>query len=205
MDKKVIIIIISIIGISILAMVALHYKNSNKPINKDLKVISFGDSLVAGQGATKGHDFSSVLSQRLGIQIINKGKNGDTTSGGLSRLESDVLSENPNIVILLLGGNDALQRIPPTQTFTNLKEITTRLQSANIKVLLLGIQGGILGDPFADQFGNLVDELNVPYVPNVLSGLWGDSRYMSDSVHPNDMGYAKIADRIEPELKKLLQ
>ena len=75
-------------------------------------IIVFGDSLVAGRGARAGQDFVSVLSRRLGTTIVNAGQSGDTTGAALARLERDVLALNPRIVVVLLGGNDYLRRIP---------------------------------------------------------------------------------------------
>ncbi|MEY4602501.1 MAG: hypothetical protein RL292_442 [Candidatus Parcubacteria bacterium] len=72
-------------------------------------------------------------------------------------------------------------------------------------VVLLGIQGGLLSDPYESEFENLAKAQGTAYVSNVLEGLFGNSRYMADGVHPNDAGYAKIVERIYPELKKVLK
>src|SRR5206468_2546588 len=79
-------------------------------------IVAFGDSLVEGHGATPGHDFVSVLSRRLGVPIINAGRSGDTAEAALSRLEQAVLARNPRVVIVLLGGNDFLRRVPREET-----------------------------------------------------------------------------------------
>ena len=91
-------------------------------------IVVFGDSLVAGRGASAGQDFVSVLSRRLGTTIVNAGQSGDTTGAALARLERDVLALNPRIVVVLLGGNDYLRRVPVTQTFSNLDSIVDQIR-----------------------------------------------------------------------------
>ena len=167
-------------------------------------VIAFGDSLVYGVGATEGHDFVSLLSVRSGIPIENFGRSGDTTTTALSRI-SDVTDEHPSLVIILLGGNDYLRKVPMDETFRNLGKIVDTLQQNGATVLLLGVRGGLLRDTYDDRFEQFAKEKSVAFVPNVLDGLIRDDRYMSDAVHPNDAGYVKVADKVEPVLKKLLR
>ena len=100
-------------------------------------IVAFGDSLVAGQGAGPGQDFVSVLSTRLGIPVINAGRNGDTTSAALARLDRDVLAWNPRIVIVLLGGNDFLRRVPGEETFGNLGTIVADIRRHGSAVVLV--------------------------------------------------------------------
>jgi lysophospholipase L1-like esterase len=175
------------------------------PINTNLTVVAFGDSLVEGVGAKEEENFVSILSNRLGLNIINAGKSGDTTESGLLRLEEDVLSKNPNLVILLLGGNDTLRRIPETQTFNNLSLIIDQIHQKGAKVLLLGVRGGLLTDSFKANFKDLAKKKKVELVENVLDGLFGNREFMSDTIHPNALGYGKIADKVEPKLRKLLR
>ena len=104
-------------------------------------IIVFGDSLVAGRGASAGQDFVSVLSRRLGTTIVNAGQSGDTTGAALARLERDVLALNPRIVVVLLGGNDYLRRIPTKETFANLDSIVDQIREHGAAVVLVGIIG----------------------------------------------------------------
>jgi lysophospholipase L1-like esterase len=191
--------------LTILVLAGFFVLRPERPVEIDRtkKVVAFGDSLVFGVGSQKGGGFVSVLSERLGVEIINKGISGNTTEDGLSRID-EIFALEPDVVVLLLGGNDALRRIPEAQTFANLKNIIIQLKAKNIQVLLLGVRGGLLGDSFKDNFKTLSKETGTPLVSDVLDGLFGDSRYMSDGIHPNDLGYGKIADRVEPELRKLL-
>ncbi len=167
---------------------------SQKPV-----IVAFGDSLVEGYGAPEQHGFVDPLATQLGTTIINEGKSGDTTGQALQRLP-DVLAQNPNIVIVLLGGNDALQQIPTTTTKANLSEILKTLTDAHIHVVLVGVLGGILTDPYAPMFRDLTKEYNVTLVPNILNGLIGNDKYMYDQVHPNNLGYSYIAAKLYPVL-----
>ena len=167
-------------------------------------IVAFGDSLVAGTGATDGRDFVLLLSGAIGQPVINLGVPGDTTADGLARI-GELDAYKPKVVLLLLGGNDYLKRIPQEQTFANLAAIIKDIQSRGAIVLLLGVRGGLFGDYFSSGFEDLRSAYHTAYVPDVLDGLLGDKQYMSDQIHPNDAGYAAIADRITPVLKKLLR
>ncbi|MEK7604217.1 MAG: GDSL-type esterase/lipase family protein [Patescibacteria group bacterium] len=166
-------------------------------------IIAFGDSLVAGSGASPGNDFISLLSRKIGRPIINLGVSGDTTADGLARV-NELDQYQPKIVLLLLGGNDHLRRVPAETTFTNLATLIEAIQARGAIVLLLGVKGNLIGDSFASAFEELRDTYHTAYVSNVLGGLFGNSQYMADAIHPNDAGYAVIADRIYPVLLPLL-
>ena len=167
-------------------------------------IVAFGDSLVAGTGSSDGHDFVSLLSGAIGQPVINLGVPGDTTADGLARM-SELNAYKPKVVLLLLGGNDYLKRIPQEQPFANLAAIIKDIQSRGAIVLLLGVRGGLFGDHFSGGFEGLRGTYHTAYVSDVLGGLLGDKQYMSAQVHPNDAGDRLIAERIAPVLKELLQ
>ncbi len=181
----------------------LHHSGSTASMTcatQHTKIIAFGDSLVAGYGATKGNDFPSLLSTALGVPVQNEGRSGDTTEQALGRMQ-DVIAAKPDVVIVLLGGNDALQRVPATTTKQNLSNIIEQLQLAHVRIVLVGVLGGFPSDPYAPMFKELASQYKVAYVPNILSGLIGNNAYMSDEVHPNDAGYAKVAAKIAPAVE----
>lgn len=167
------------------------------------EVIAFGDSLVAGVGSTPGNDFVSRLSTKFNIPIVNRGVPGETTGEGLKRVD-EAIGETPRVVLLLLGGNDAIRRLAADETFTNLRQIIGKIQSKGAVVLLLGIRGGLLSDKYSSNFKKLAAETGSLFVPDVLDGLFTHSDLMSDQIHPNDKGYAIIADRITPVLLRAL-
>ena len=172
---------------------------------KGAHIIALGDSLTVSLGASSvEHGFINILEKRLGVTIENKGINSNTTRDALLRLNGDVLDQNPDIVIILLGGNDYLQRIPKEETFKNLRMMIEAVQTQGGVVLLLGIRGGLLADHFSDDFEDLAKSTGSAYVPDVLESIFGDSTLMSDQIHPNDRGYEKIADKVAPILMQLI-
>lgn len=177
-------------------------KITNYP-SQGTDIIAFGDSLVVGYGATADHDFVTLLSQKIGQPIVNLGVNGNTTQDGVDRLK-EFDAYKPKVVLLLLGGNDALHRVPPADTFANLRTIISDLQKRGAVVLLLGECGGIVNGIYPKEFDKLADETGVAFVPDVLEGLFGNKEFMADGIHPNDAGNAIMAARIYPVLAPLL-
>lgn len=166
-------------------------------------IIAFGDSLVSGTGASVGSNFVSVLAKKIGKQIINAGVSGDTTEKGLARLSRDVLSQNPKIVVLCLGGDDFLQRVPNATTFANLTTIIQKIHETGSIVIMLGVQTGFLTDNFNSLWRLIFENENCVYVPNILYDIAGHPTRLSDAVHPNNVGYHMIADRLAPILMRL--
>ena len=167
-------------------------------------VIVFGDSLAAGVGATANHDIASLLRQTLNQSVLNLGVPGDTTADGLARIDS-LLQANPRVVIILLGGNDALRKIPTNETFNNLDQIIRKIQAAGAAVILVGEPGGFFGNQYEKEYERLATTHRTFYISNILSGLLGRSEYMSDLIHPNDAGYEIATGRILVELQKALE
>ena len=169
------------------------------------RVIAFGDSLVEGVGASTGRDIVSLLSARVGVPIVNAGRSGDTTGSALARLDSAVLSRNPRIVIVVLGGNDVLRRVPHEETFANLDAIVGRIRGRGAAVILVGLSVGVFTDAYGKGYEGLARRTSSGLVPDVLAGILGHPDLMADQIHPNDRGYRMMADRIEPALRDLLK
>lgn len=168
-------------------------------------IIAFGDSLVEGVGASsKEKNFVSLLSQKIEKPIVNLGVSGDTTEAGLARV-SQIGQYKPRIVLLLLSGNDRLRRIPEEQTLENLGKIITYIQDRGAMVVLLGVRGNVLSNSFDKKLEQLSLDYKTAYVPDVLDGLFGNSEYMSDPIHPNDLGYEKVAEKVYPVLVKYMK
>ena len=166
--------------------------------------IAFGDSLTAGYGAGEGRDFPRLLAQRLGVSIRNLGVPGDTTQNGLARLD-DAAKAQPRVVLLCLGGNDSLQQMPREQTFKNLGAMIDRFHAAGSFVVLIGVRSATVRDKNEKLFKELAREKKVLLVPNILDGLLTDPRLMSDTIHPNDAGYERIAEKLENALRPVME
>jgi len=165
--------------------------------------VAFGDSLTQGHGAEEGGDYPAQLARRLRVPIRNLGVSGHTTADGLARVDQ-ALQLQPRVVLLCLGGNDALRSVPAEQTFANLGALIDRFHQAGSFVVLLGVRSVGLSDKNAKRFEQLAKAKRVLLVPNILDGILFTPSLMADQIHPNDQGYAKIAERLEETLLPLL-
>lgn len=175
---------------------------TNYPVRSG-PIVAFGDSLVQGVGATEGNDFVSEVSRRINEPIENFGVSGDTTAMALSRID-EAIARHPSIVLILIGGNDYLRRVPQEQTFENLRSIVRAFQEDGAVTVVLGVRGGLLNDNFAAEYEEVARETGSVYVSDVLRNLIGNRQYMSDQIHPNDQGYAIIAERVFNAIRPLL-
>lgn len=203
MKKALITIIVVLLS---LGAIFLFFRNSTPVTNypsQGKSIVALGDSLVEGVGATTGNEFPSVLSRLIGEPIINLGISGNTSSDGLARI-NEVIDQDPKIVLVLLGGNDFLRNVEPKVTFQNINKIISQIHESGAIVILLGVRGGIFSDQYEEYFNQIAKDSGSLYVPDVLDGLFGNSTLMSDAIHPNDAGYAKIAQKVLPVIKKVL-
>lgn len=173
---------------------------TNYPPRGGTTWVAFGDSLTAGVGAEPGEGYPAQLGRRLGREIRNFGVPGDTTADALHRLD-DVLAADPRVVLVCLGGNDSLQRVPMETTLANLRAIVLRFQQHGAFVVLIGVRSATLRDQYHRPFRQLARERGVLYIPNILQDVLGHRDRMADPIHPNATGYARIAQRLEKELR----
>ncbi len=201
-----------IILIALLAMLAgwlwwrqpNHWRLVNLPPAATGSWVAFGDSLTEGYGASENGGYPALLGRELGVAIRNFGASGHTTEDGLKRLD-EVAALQPRVVLLCLGGNDVLNHLPRAQMLANLRAIILRLQGEGSFVVLLGIRSASLRDQNESLFRSLARETGCYYIADLLRGIWGRPVYMSDAIHPNDQGYARIAERLAGELRPLLK
>ncbi len=192
-------IVIGLVAITVFWM----WFNSEQAL-KDKKIVAIGDSLIEGIGSESGGGFVSMLSQDLGVSITNLGKRGDTTEDVLKRIK-DLNEYKPEVVILLVGGNDFLRGVPAEIIFKNLELIIDEVEKSGAEVLLLGLESHLPGRKYGGFYEELVEEKNIQYVPNVLGKVFGIREYMADGLHPNDQGYRIMADYVKPYLVSLLK
>lgn len=169
----------------------------NYPSTSTGPVLMFGDSLVEGVGATAEQALPDQLGRLLKVNVLNYGVSGDTTRDALLRL-NQAIGEKPRLAIILLGGNDFLKKIPREETFANLEKIVIAFQNQGTITVVLGVRSGIVGGGADAEYENLAKQTNSLYMSDVLAGLFGRSELMSDALHPNDKGYAQIAERLTP-------
>lgn len=171
---------------------------------KNETIVVFGDSLAEGVGATEGNDLASLIAKTMGKTVINHGKSGDTTRDALGRV-SQVLEEDPGVILMILGGNDVLKKIPKEETFQNLEKMIRFFQDNGSVVILVGVRSGVVGDGRGDDYQALAQKTGSIYVSDILRDVFGKRQYMSDTVHPNDAGYAMIEKRLSPIVMKLFE
>lgn len=167
-------------------------------------IICFGDSLTSGTGASFGMDYPTQLSGLIGEPVINTGFPGDTTGAALKRLDKDVLSRSPRIVLITLGGNDLKNGVSRDEAFANLKTVVERIQEKGALVVVGGVSVPLFGRGFDEEYKNLCGQTGALLIPNLYEGILGREDLMSDPIHPNDKGYQIIAERFYGVIKGYL-
>jgi len=179
-----------------------------------LKILALGDSLTSGYGLPPGEGFTDQLGQALkdagvSARVINGGVAGDTSTDGLARLDWS-LADDPAVVIIELGGNDALRGLDPKATRANLDAILSKLQAQHRAILLTGMLAPPnLGDEYAASFNPIFPALakqhEVAFYPFFLDGVASNpSLVQSDGIHPTAQGVAIIVQRIMPALRQAI-
>lgn len=169
------------------------------------QVIVLGDSIASGYGVDKTEAFPSVLSRQLGLPILNRGVSGDTTAMGLSRLQKDAIAAEPWLVIVELGGNDFLRKLPKTETEQNLRQIVTSIQQQKAIVVLLGINLGYIEDEYDELYQRVAKDTQAYLIPQVLTGIVDNPKNrQEDIIHPNAAGHQLLASRVAKNLQPLL-
>jgi lysophospholipase L1-like esterase len=168
-------------------------------------VVFFGDSITQGYGVRPEESFPALVAQSLGLPMVNAGVSGDTMGAGLARLERDVLAHRPRLVVVELGGNDFLRRIPLAETLRDLDAIVGRLVEGGAMVVLLQVQVGLGGDPSLAGFRAAADRHGAILIPDILQGILSNADLKLDTIHPNALGHRRIAERVLPTLRRLLQ
>ena len=179
------------------------------------RIVAFGDSLTAGYGVSPDDSYPAQLQERLDeagydYRVINAGVSGDTTAGGVRRLNW-VLKSDPDIVILELGANDGLRGHSLDETYANLERIIHHLQSQKVTVLLTGMMippnyGLDYTSKFAAMYEQLAEKFDVPLMPFFLKDVAARRELnQADGLHPTGEGYRIIVNNLLPVLVPLLE
>jgi acyl-CoA thioesterase-1 len=189
-------------------------RSSNEPV-----VLVVGDSLSAEYGLRRGTGWVALLQRRLEAErirarVINASVSGDTTSGGRSRLPGLLRQHQPTVVIIELGGNDALRGLPLDMTRDNLTAMTRAARAAGARVMIAGMQmppnyGRAYADAFAGLFAQVAKAERVALLPFFLAGVAdgpdAEKLFQSDRIHPNEQAHPIILDNVWPVLRPLLR
>ena len=190
------------------ALVACHKAPKYSPLPAGTTVLAFGDSVTFGVGAASGEDYPSQLASISAWEVVNRGVSGDTSEGAKARIAEALDDTRPKLVIVEIGGNDFLRRVPNTQTKENIRSILQSIKQAGVPVVLVAtprfsLAGAMFGSlPDATLYAELAKEENVPLVPDVFASVLDDPQLKSDQIHPNAAGYRKLAEGIAGGLVK---
>ena len=194
----------------ILSLICLAFQTPTKTI------LFFGDSLSAGYGLSPEQAFPTLVEKALlqenrQVKVINAGLSGETSAGGLSRIDW-VLRQPVDVFVLELGANDGLRGLPLSQTRENLQAILDKVKAKypRAKVLLTGMMvPPNMGASYADEFKKIYPDLaarnKAALMPFLLEGVGGDEKLnQADGIHPNVAGHKIVANHLVPYLRKLL-
>ena len=185
------------------------------PADSRPKIIAFGDSLTAGLGLSPAQSYPALLQQKLDAdgyryEVVNAGVSGDTTTGGLRRLDWSLQTGDVRLVVLELGANDFLRGQPVAESKKNLSEMIGRVKARGADVLLAGMytptsSGAEYQREIHEAFQSLAREHDVALIPFFLEGVAGNSALnLDDGIHPNAEGQKVVAETVYKHLKPLL-
>ena len=166
------------------------------------KVLALGDSLTAAHGVTPEQAWPALLGQRTGWVVINAGVSGDTSAAALQRLPPLLDEHNPQLVLVTLGGNDMLRRLPHGQTVANLGQMLTLAKARGAKAVLLAtpkpsIAGAVFNNlSAADFYRQVAKEHQVPLIEDALPEVLSNTDLKADQLHPNAAGHALLSKKI---------
>ena len=201
-------------GLKIILILFLSFSYSITADTKKLLIL--GDSISAGYGLKESENWVQLLETSLNassieLKIINSSISGDTTTGGLSRIESDLRKHNPNYVLVELGGNDALRGYPIEKIKTNLLKIIDASLAAEANPIIMQIKippnyGKNYVAAFESIYSEIAVEKNIPKMSFILEKVALDKSLMQqDGIHPNSKAQPLIAKQVEIEIKKIIQ
>ena len=197
---------------SLFCLFLLFIISLNTLAAKQITIMLYGDSLMAGYGLNQNENLSSALAAKFNLKetavlIINASVSGNTTSNGLARLDWS-LGESPNIVILCLGANDMLRGIDPKYIKENLNTMISKINESGSKVILAGMRspksmGGIYQQRFDQMYREIAEEHNLTFMPFLLEGIALEKKYLqNDYKHPNALGIQVMANNLYPYILK---
>lgn len=173
------------------------------PLADDAVILAFGDSLTYGKGANKESSYPAVLEKLSQHKVINAGISGEISASGLNRLPALLDKHQPQLLILIHGGNDILRNIARETTADNLKQMIVLAKQRDIKVVMVGVPSfGLLSLKSAKIYQQVANEEGVPINIEILPSILISASLKADRVHPNAAGYQKMAEAVYELLLK---
>jgi len=173
-----------------------------QPLPPGAVVLSFGDSLTYGTGASEDESYPAQLAKLSGRRVLREGVPGEVSATGLARLPAVLDEHQPRLLLLCHGGNDILRRLPAAEAAANVRAMIRLAQSRGIDVVLIGTPDLGFTLSTAAFYAEIAKEFRIPYEGEVLSKILRDSSLKADQVHPNAQGYRLMAERVFALLKK---
>jgi acyl-CoA thioesterase-1 len=181
-------------------------KREIKNINaKGKNIVCFGDSLTFGYGVERGQDYPAALAKLVDIPVVNAGIDGDVSAEAVKRIDSDILSRNPLLVIIEFGGNDFLRKVPLEVTLQNIGVMIDQIQAKGAMVAVVDISAGMFLREYRRALKRLARDKEAIFVPGILSKIITTPHLKSDFMHPNAEGYKLIAQRVLAAIKPALK
>ncbi|HWQ40269.1 MAG TPA: arylesterase [Burkholderiales bacterium] len=166
------------------------------------KVLAFGDSLTYGTGAAPQESYPEVLARVIGRTVVASGVPGETTTGGLARLDAVLEEHQPRILLLCLGGNDMLRKVGAATIESNLRKMVEIARRRGIAVVMIAVPEPALFGGTASFYRRIADDFALPLEDEVLNDVLKDNRLKSDPIHPNAEGYRRVAEAIADLLRE---
>jgi len=172
------------------------------PVGPNDLIVAFGDSLTYGTGANENESYPAVLASLINRKVVREGVPGETTSGGLARIEEVLEAHRPALVIMSLGGNDMLRRASDAEIKANLRKIIQAIRGRGISVVLFGVPKPALITSAPGFYEELAKEFDIPYEGKIVTDVLYHPDQKSDTIHPNAKGYRRMAEAFAALLKK---
>lgn len=166
-------------------------------------IVCLGDSITSGVGAEPGQPYPALLAAKLNREVINEGVAGDTAEDGLARVDQ-ALAHDPWMVIVELGGNDILRRVPPDRTEAALRQVLDRLLAARVVPVLVELEVPFAGR-YSDVFERIEDDYDIPVVEDSLGEILLDPALKADPIHPNAQGHVELAAAIAGVVEPIVE
>ncbi len=170
-------------------------------LQDDAVILAFGDSLTYGTGANKNESYPVILEKIINRKVVNAGVPGELSMQGLKRLPKLLDKHLPKLLILCHGGNDILRREDLAEAEANIRQMISLAENRSIPVVLLGVPKFGLFLSSAKLYASIAENSDVLFIENLLPDILSDASMKSDSVHPNNIGYRKMASTLADTLR----